>query len=116
MKTMMQQVYKKGKIIDHWQRKILFVIQDVALTYLKKTVDTSDLRTANDEDPIHFITFRLDWNESILKWDLVFSEKVSTDLEGINRILGGAGKEKYLTQEQFKANILKKGISDGVFN
>lgn len=115
MKTMMQQVYKKGKIIDHWQRKILFVIQDVALTYLRKAVDTSDLRTANDEDPVHFITFRLDWNEATSKWDLVFDEKVSTNLEGINRILGGASKERYLTQEQFKANILKKGVSDGVF-
>jgi len=115
MKTMMQQVYKKGKIIDHWERKIVFVIQDVALTYLRKTVDTSDLRSANNNDPIHFCTFRLDWNEMTSKWDLVFNEKVSTDLEGVNRILGGAGKERYLTQDQFKANIFKKGIIDGVF-
>ncbi len=115
MKTMMQQVYKKGKIIDYWQRKIIFVIQDVALAYLRQTVDTSDLRSANNKDPIHFCTFRLDWNEITVKWDLVFNEKVSTDLDGINKILGGAGKERYLTQEQFKENILKKGVTDGVF-
>jgi hypothetical protein len=30
-KTMMQQAYKKGKIIDHWKRKIVFVIQDVGM-------------------------------------------------------------------------------------
>ncbi len=115
MKTMMQQVYKKGKIIEHWQRKIVFVVQDVALTYLKQAVDTSGLRPANDNDPVHFCTFCLDWNEKTNKWELVFNEKVSTDLEGINRILSGADKDRYLTQEQFKANILKKGLSDGVF-
>lgn len=115
MKTMMQQVYKKGKIIEHWKRKIVFVVQDVALTYLKQAVDTSDLRVANDSDPIHFCTFRLDWNEATAKWELIFNEKVSTDLEGINRILSGASKDRYLTQQQFKENILKKGLSDGVF-
>jgi len=29
-KTMMQQAYKKGKIVNHWKRKIVFVVQDVA--------------------------------------------------------------------------------------
>ena len=31
MKTMMQQVYKKGQVIETWNKKIVFVIQDVAL-------------------------------------------------------------------------------------
>lgn len=31
MKTMMQQVYKKGQVVNSWNRKIVFVIQDVAL-------------------------------------------------------------------------------------
>ena len=115
MKTMMQQVYKKGKIIDHWHRKIVFVVQDVALTYLRKAVDTSDLHPANSQDPIHFCTFKLNWNKKFAKWDLIFHEKVSTDLDGINRILGGAGSERYLTQEEFKQNIIKKGFTDGVF-
>ena len=34
MKTMMQQVYKKGKIIHSWGRKIIFVVQDLAIDYL----------------------------------------------------------------------------------
>jgi len=33
---MMQQAYKKGKIIDHWKRKIIFVVQDIAIDYLIK--------------------------------------------------------------------------------
>ncbi len=38
MKTMMQQVYKKGQVIETWNKKIVFVIQDVALEYLENAV------------------------------------------------------------------------------
>ena len=30
MKTMMQQVYKKGQVVSSWNRKIIFVIQDIS--------------------------------------------------------------------------------------
>jgi hypothetical protein len=112
-KTMMQQVYKKGKIIDFWKQKIIFVVQDVAIDYLRSAVDTKDLRPKNANDPIHFCTFKMNWKES--RWSLDFHEIVSTNLDGINRILGGADKEFYPTVEQFKENILRKGITDGVF-
>lgn len=115
MKTMMQQVYKKGKIIELWHRKIIFVIQDAALTYIRNAVDASGLRDAGENDTIHFCTFRLDWNSNNDEWDLVFNEKVSTDLDGINKILGGAGSDQYISVEDFKDNIIRKGTSDGVF-
>ncbi len=113
MKTMMQQVYKKGKIIDFWHHKIIFVIQDVALSYLRDAVDTSDLRPATADDPIHFCTYKLVWVEN--KWVLQFSEAVSTDLDGVNKILGGADSERYPTIDEFKSSIMRKGRSDGVF-
>ncbi len=106
MKTMMQQVYKKGKIVEHWKRKIVFVLQDVGLDYLRSACDTSGLRLANDNDPVHFCTFRLSWNKN--KWELEFVEKVSTDIEGINRILGGTLAEQYPSTLDFKQNILRK--------
>ncbi|SET74426.1 Restriction endonuclease NotI [Natronincola peptidivorans] len=112
MKTMMQQVYKKGKIIKHWNRKIVFVIQDVALAYLHAAVDTSDLRPANDDDEIHFMTYSMHWKDG--KWDLSFNEKVSTNLEGINKILGGANKDNYLTDTDFIKNIVAKGKTNGI--
>ena len=33
-KTMMQQAYKKGKIAEYWHRKIVFVVQNLAMEYL----------------------------------------------------------------------------------
>jgi Restriction endonuclease NotI len=106
VKTMMQQVYKKGKIMAHWNRKIVFVFQDVGLSYIRSACDTSGLRPAKDSDPIHFCTFKMVWNET--KWDLVFAEKLSTDVEGINKILGGALAQDYLSVTTFMDNISRK--------
>jgi len=112
MKTMMQQVYKKGKIIEFWKRKIIFVVQDIAIDYLRYTVDTKDLRQQDNLDPIHFCTFKMKWQD--VKWTLDFHEIVSTNLAGINRILGGADREFYPSVDDFKKSILRKGSSDGV--
>ena len=114
VKTMMQQVYKKGRVIQNWKRKIIFVVQDIAIEYLKSTVDTSGLRDANDEDPIHFVTFSMNWR-GISEWKLVYNNSFSTDLDGINKILGGAMTEDFPTEETFKNNIYSKGRSQGKF-
>ncbi len=115
MKTMMQQVYKKGKIINHWNKKIVFVIQDVALSYLESAVDTADLRSSMDDD-IHFVTFKLEWNDTDSRFQLKPDRWKSTDLDGINKILGGANKENYLAAADFIKNIEAKGKGDGSLN
>ncbi|MGM9645579.1 MAG: NotI family restriction endonuclease [Eubacteriales bacterium] len=113
MKTMMQQVYKKGSVIHTWGRKIVFVIQDVALMYLESAVDTSDLRQRMD-DPIHFMTYKEVWDESAKCYRLELGKWVSADLDGINKILAGANPEDYLTAEDFLNNAISKGKTDGV--
>lgn len=113
-KTMMQQAYKKGKIIDHWKRKIVFVVQDVAMEYLSHAADCSSLKEFNPNSPVDFCSFSLEWKND--GWALQFKDIKSTDIEGINRILGGAVVDDYPTEEDFKQNILRKGIADGVFD
>ena len=115
MKTMMQQVYKKGQVISSWSKKIVFVIQDVALKYLEKAVDTSGLKE-NTNDPIHFITYRLEWNDENGKYCLVEDRWISTDLAGVNKILAGATSDRYLTVAYFLNNALRKGREDGILN
>jgi hypothetical protein len=109
VKTMMQQVYKKGRVIQSWNRKIIFVVQDVAIEYLHSAVDTSGLRDANDNDPIHFVTFGMEWQGGT-GWKLVHNGSYSTDLAGVNRILGGAMVEDFPTEETFKSNVYSKLI------
>jgi hypothetical protein len=111
-KTMMQQAYKKGKIIDHWKRKIVFVVQDIAIDYLKNATNASRLFSSKPKFPIDFCTFSLKWNEA--QWDLNFSNIYSTDIEGINLMLGGTEVDAYPTEAEFILNIIRKGIQDGV--
>lgn len=113
MKTMMQQVYKKGNVVNAWGRKIVFVIQDVAMDYLKSAVDTSDLRT-NMDDPVHFMTYSEVWDEASSSYKLQPAEWLSADLEGINKILAGANAQDYLTDQGFLENAINKGKADGV--
>ena len=113
-KTMMQQAYKKGKIIEHWKRKIVFVVQDVAMQYLAKASDCSLLQKYNERLPVDFCVFSLKWRNP--EWHLQFKERKSTSIDGINLILGGAPADDFPTEEEFKNNIIQKGISDGVLS
>ena len=113
MKTMMQQVYKKGQVVEAWNKKIVFVIQDVALEYLESAVDTSDLRQ-DINDIVHFMTYKMVWDENANRFALMPSKWASTDLNGINKILAGANSEQYLSKQNFLNNAIRKGREDGI--
>jgi len=115
-KTMMQQAYKKGKIISHWKRKIIFIIQNVGIDYLKSACDTSRLYHSQKEMPIDFCTFKIDWDANNDKWKLIFDCIYSTDVEGINLMLGGTKVEEYLTEDEFIVNIIRKGVADRILD
>lgn len=112
-KTMMQQAYKKGKIVEQWNRKIIFVIQDVAMMYLNKTSDCSLLTESTPELPVDFCTFKMVWDEKE-KWHLVHDRIYSTSIEGINRIISGAESNDYPTPNEFMEHAQQKAIADGV--
>lgn len=104
-KTMMQQVYKKGMVMEYWNKKIVFVLQDVGLHYIQHATDASDLREASEDDLIHFCIFKTVWNNGLNTWRLAFDKRMSTNTEGIRKILGGAHRERFLTLDEFKGNI-----------
>jgi hypothetical protein len=104
-KTMMQQAYKKGKIVNHWGRKIVFVLQNVGLQYIKSACDTSKLQSSLTELPVDFCTFKMNWNGKQNAWELEFDAIASTDVEGINRMLGGVPVDTYPTENEFIENI-----------
>ena len=112
-KTMMQQAYKKGKIVESWNRKIVFVVQDLAMDYLQATCDCSKVTSYDPLSPVDFCSFSLEWKDE-KRWSLVFSQINSTTIEGINLLLGGTNVNEYPTEEEFILNIVRKGISDGV--
>lgn len=111
-KTMMQQAYKKGKIVEFWKRKIVFVVQNLAMEYIQATSDCSKLEEYNPNYPVDFCSFNLCWHG--LDWGLEFDNIKSTTIDGVNRIIGGAKVNEYPTEEEFIRNIIKKGLADGI--
>ena len=113
-KTMMQQAYQKGRIIEHWGkgRKIVFIIQDVAMEYLRSVCDFSGVYSYKDSLPIDFCSFKMIKKQR--NWNLVLDNINSTDVQGISKLLGGANVDEYLSEEEFKLNIFNKGIQDGI--
>jgi len=113
LKTMMQQVLKKGKIVSSWGRHIVFVLQDVGMDYILQS--GRGIKNRYDKgDPVQFFPFSLNFNEAQNRWILEPSGKMySATLQGIQRILGGA--EDMPTEDDFKHTIAGKGIKDGVF-
>lgn len=107
-KTMMQQAYKKGLVIEAWGKKIVFVIQDIAMAYLGNAYDITGLRENDQSGSVHFHTFKMVWNETSNRWEQRPDKHFSTDTEGIRKILGGLAKDDFPTQEYFISNILKK--------
>lgn len=115
-KTMMQQAYKKGKIVESWHRKIVFVVQDLAMIYLKGACDCSKLSDFNPDYPVDFCSFKLDWDELQEKWSLFFDKIWSTTIKGIDLMLGGANVNEYPTEDDFIGNIIRKGVTDGILS
>lgn len=113
-KTMMQQAFKKGKIVESWNRKIVFVVQNLAMEYLQTASDCSKLENSNQLLPVDFCSFRLEWN--VNRWELKYDNIRSTSVEGISLMLGGAKVNEYPTEEEFIKNIMKKGLADGIFS
>lgn len=114
VKTMMQQAYKKGKVVESWKRKIIFVIQDVAWQYISASTDCSQVAGFNRENPVDFCTFSLRFDNRVNSWKLEFDNIYSTTINGVSAIIGGAKVNEYPTENEFKEYILKKAIADKI--
>jgi len=107
-KTMMQQAYKKGLLLERWRKKLVFFLQDVAMDYLISSYDTQGLRDANGYDMIHFCTLQMRWDGVENRWKQYLHQRLSTDTEGVRRMLGGLSEESQPTQADFIATLTKK--------
>ena len=65
-------------------------------------------------DYVKKLTSVFNETQRILTKEGSFSEIYSTDIEGINLMLGGTIVDSYPTEQEFILNIIRKGIQDGV--
>ena len=109
-KTMMQQVYKEGMILESWGKRLVVVLQDVGMKYLRSGLnDISGLNDpANDDDLIQFYTMRMVWEEVGNKWEFVPAEILGSNLEGVRKMLAGSAEDNRITLQGFCDNIIRR--------
>ena len=86
------------------------------MAYLTSSSDCSLLVDYDKSLPVDFFSLKMKWLEDSKEWTLIFDDIKSTSVDGINRILGGAAVEEYLTETEFVSKIMEKAISDGAIS
>lgn len=105
VKTMLQQAYMKGTLFDKWNKKLVYVIQDVGMEFLRETHDISGFHKKRMEDPVHFHIYSLKYNPKTKKYDLELREEMSSTVEGIGRIMLPSLEKQLPTIDQFKQTL-----------
>lgn len=108
-KTILVQLHHKSQTFEHVNKKLVLVIQDVLLNYIRREFDFAGLQEpAMLGDSVHFHPYEFT-QEGDSGWSLVLGSRLSTDATGIERGLGLQTSPR-LEFEQI-ANSLQKKIS-----
>lgn len=86
-KTILVQMHHKITTFEHINKKLVLVVQDQLLDYMKNEFNFNHLNNpARQGDPMHIHAYCL--NRKSDGFELAFSSRISTDSEGISRCLG----------------------------
>ncbi len=107
-KTMMQQAFKKGKLFRDWGKNLIFILQDVGLEYIRDNYDSSGLRPVRDDDPVHFYSYSLVYQDDTENYEWVIDEKVSADIEGVTNMMVAPPDENAPTRDEFCRTVANR--------
>lgn len=85
-KTILVQLHHKIGTFEHLSKKLVLVVQDHLLSYMRREFNFDHLATSRLGDPMHFHSYSLEDEDGALKLQL--TEQLSTDAAGIARCLG----------------------------
>lgn len=85
-KTILVQLHHKVGTFEHLSKKLVLVVQDHLLAYMRREFNFDHLATSRLGDPMHFHSYSLDYEDGALRLQL--TEQLSTDAAGIARCLG----------------------------
>ena len=107
IKTMGQQIVKKGHAVRDWGVPLVFVIQDIAMEYIEDKMNTANLVRRSPGDPwpadeyIHFRTIRMGAGDDTM-YSLVEGDFYTASLETAEAMLTVEGR---ITLNQFRSDL-----------
>ena len=110
-KTAMQQMYKKGRVMESWQKHIVMVLQDTGIEYLYRSsasdasglVENGGMDLGNSDKFIHFAPFTMSWLGD--RWEPTITGVYDTDSAGIANLLGAPPSGRPEKLEEFVAYL-----------
>lgn len=112
VKTMTQQILKKGSLLDEWGQKLVVVLQDSSMEYILK--QGKGISKHHSDMPIQFQPFKLEYKQG--SWVLVASDQLySASMDGIIEVLTSE-RGKKIEKKDFEESILKRGQRQNVWN
>ena len=110
-KTAMQQMYKKGRVMESWQKHIVMVLQDTGIEYLRRSsasdasglVENGGMNLGNSDKFIHFAPFTMSWLGD--RWEPTITGVYDTDSAGIANLLGAPPSGRPEKLEEFVAYL-----------
>ena len=88
-KTVLVQMHHKVETLEHIGKRLVLVVQNHLLEYLRRQFDFGHLVDARLGDAMQFHAYRLNEGENGFRLEL--AERVSTDAAGVARCLGIQG-------------------------
>lgn len=110
-KTLTQQLFKKGTLLNEWNKKLVVVIQDLSMDYIMK--QGKGISSYDPQLPIQFHPFKLEYKRG--KWVMVESSILySASIDGIIQSLTSEGSE-ITSKHDFERLIMEKAVKQGVW-
>jgi len=104
-KTILVQLHHKVETLEHIAKRLVVVVQDHLLRYLRKEFNFGHLKDVRTGDTVHFHSYRL--AEQADEFRLELDSRISTDAAGIAACLGLQAESK-VELETILAEIERK--------
>lgn len=103
-KTILVQLRHKIKTFEHVNKKLVLVVQDKLIEYMRREFEFNHLNNPADlKDSMHFHVYQMIAQKDDKSFKLVIKELLSTNADGIAKCLGPRSKARMDPSKIFKA-------------
>ena len=117
-KTILVQLHHKIQTFENVNKHLVLVIQDIFLDYIKREFQFEHINNARIGDPMHIHSYTLSQTDRSV-FELSLDSRLSTDTEGVARLLGlqaDANVELEEIIEQLETKISTDTLFSGLRN
>ena len=106
-KTILVQLEHKVRTFENLNKNLVLVVQDVLLDYMQNNFDFSEVREALHGDVMQFHPYSFKEDKENKSTSIVLEKRLSTDSNGVSKILG-LKQDPNIDLEEIEKILLRK--------